>query len=91
MSETRRLLDICREIRQTWVNKDGVGSVNYAAKPYLEAMEECGRWGLENPLDPYYAEDVKTQVIYFLSNATSFRGPDAKRIKAELKLKFGVK
>lgn len=29
--------------------------------------------------------DAKTIVVYFLSNASSFRGPDAKRIKAELK------
>ena len=30
-------------------------------------------------------DDARTVVLYFLSNSATWRGPDAKRIKAELK------
>jgi hypothetical protein len=53
--------------------------VNYAAKPYLEAMLDC-----ETMDSKYGCEDGRTQVAYFLSNATSYRGEQAKLIKAEL-------
>jgi hypothetical protein len=35
--------------------------------------------------DAYYNESGATVVRYFLSNASTWRGEDAKRIKAELK------
>ena len=35
--------------------------------------------------DSYGYDDGKGIVLYFLSNATSWRGDDARRIKAELK------
>lgn len=88
MSEPRRLLDICHEIRKTWVNKQGP-SVYFGAVPYLEAMEDIARSG--NDHGGYWMDSSKDIVIYFLSNATTFRGPDAKRIKAELKAKYGIK
>lgn len=76
----RSLSLIARDIRTHWVKKDGTPNVNYAAEPYLQAMAR-----LKNITDTYYADDAKTIVVYFLSNARGFTGPDAKRIKAELK------
>ena len=70
----RPLSTIAAEISQTWPN------VNYAAKPYLAAMRS-----LDSVNDSYLYEDGKSVVLYFLSNATSWRGDDARRIKAELK------
>lgn len=54
--------------------------VNYAAKPYLEAME-----GLDKITDTYYADSARSIVQYFLANAGSWRGEHARRVKAELK------
>ena len=82
---TRPLSTIASEIRKTWV-KDGRPNVNYAAKPYLDAMATMG-----SITENYRADDGKSIVIYFLSNATSWRGDDAKRIKAELKKMAGLK
>jgi hypothetical protein len=33
---------------------------------------------------PYLCDSASSVVMYFLSNATTWRGPDARRIKAEL-------
>lgn len=70
----RSIREIAVEIAQTWGEK-----VNYAAKPYLEAMleDDGSGWYYEDPMD--------NVVAYFLSNATTWRGDDARRIKAELK------
>ena len=72
---TRPLYEIAGEIRKDWGSK-----VNYAAKPYLEAME-C----LHSTSDKYGMDSAKSIVLYFLSNASTWRGDTAKRIKAELK------
>lgn len=71
---------IAREIRQHWKK------VNYGAEPYLNAM-----LSLDKITDSYGADSAKEIVIYFLSNASTFRGEDAKRIKAELKKIAGIK
>lgn len=71
---------IAREIRRTWKK------VNYGAEPYLNAM-----LSLEKITDFYGADSAKEIVIYFLSNASTFRGEDAKRLKAELKKIAGIK
>ena len=73
-TETRPIYTIAAEIRKTWPK------VNYAAKPYLDAMDS-----LNLISDPYLYDSGKSVVMYFLSNATSYRGEDARRIKAELK------
>ncbi len=65
--------DIAAIVRRNWK------PVNYAAKPYLEAMES-----LVNVHDNFGADSGKSIVRYFLSNATSWRGPVAKAVKAEL-------
>lgn len=72
---TRPLYEIASEIRRDWGSK-----VNYAAKPYLSAMS-----GLSSISDNYGYDDARSIVLYFLSNASSWRGENAKRIKAELK------
>jgi hypothetical protein len=72
--EFRPISVIAREIRKDWVN------VNYAAKPYLSAMS-----GLESISDKHGMDSAKSIVLYFLSNASSWRGEKAKSIKAELK------
>lgn len=70
----RPLCAIAEEISQTWPN------VNYAAEPYLRAMRSLVRVS-----DSYGYEDGRSVVLYFLSNASTWRGDDARRIKAELK------
>jgi len=70
----RPLSIIAAEIRRDWKN------VNYAAKPYLEAMSS-----LSDISDNYYHDTGKSVVLYFLANAGSWRGDVARRIKAELK------
>jgi hypothetical protein len=70
----RPLYEIAREIRKDWGPK-----VNYAAKPYLDAMGD-----LDSINDDYGQDSGSSIVAYFLSNATSWRGETAKRIKAEL-------
>ena len=70
----RSLYTIAREIRQDWQ------PVNYAAKPYLAAMLE-----LDQITEAYGLDTGKSVVAYFLSNATTWRGDVARRIKAELK------
>jgi hypothetical protein len=76
----RSLYVIAEEIRRTWVDKNGKSNVNYAAKPYLDAMHQ-----LTTISDNYGANSAKSIVLYFLSNTVSYRGEDARRLKAELK------
>lgn len=72
--QTRTLSEIASEIKRDWK------SVNYAAKPYLWAM------GSFNTIDDAMGYDsARSVVLYFLSNASSWRGDVAKRVKAELK------
>jgi hypothetical protein len=73
-AESRSLSDIARDIRKDWKQ------VNFGAKPYLEAMGE-----LDKITDTYGADPARNIVNYFLSNASSWRGPKAKEIKDELK------
>lgn len=70
----RPLYEIAREIRNTWTK------VSPYAEPYLEAMQS-----LNSINDNYYYDSGKSVVLYFLSNANTWRGEDARRIKAELK------
>jgi hypothetical protein len=72
--EPRPIREIAREIRREWKN------VNYAAEPYLAALEQLGSIN-----DVFYCDSAWTVIIYFLANATAFRGPKARELKAELK------
>ena len=71
----RDLTVIAQEIRDDWGAK-----VNYCAKSYLDAMAT-----LKTVDDNYYLDSAKSIILYFLSNASSWRGETAKRIKTELK------
>lgn len=70
----RPLHVIAADIRAHWKK------VNFAAVPYLDAMRQ-----LESIDDDYGYDPARSVVNYFLSNARSWRGDDARRIKAELK------
>lgn len=76
-NETMRTFrEIAREINRTWKN------VSMYAYPYLVAMDAIDSSD-KNAM--YYMDSAETIVLYFLSNAGTWRGKDAKRIKAELK------
>ena len=70
---TRPLYVIADDIRKHWKN------VYFGAVPYLQAMMQ-----LSNLKQDYYADSAESIVRYFLANATTWRGEDARRIKAEL-------
>ena len=80
MSNSRSLNVIAKEIRSDWK------SVNYGAKPYLDAMG-C----LTNVSDNFGMDTGKSIVLYFLSNASSWKGDKAREIKKELKKMVGLK
>jgi hypothetical protein len=79
MTTVRPLSTIASDIRTHWKN------VSPYAKPYLDAMA-----ALNSINDNYYLDSAKSVVLYFLSNATGFRGTEAKRIKTELKGMAGI-
>lgn len=70
----RALSDIAYEIRRLWPKP------YFGAVPYLAAL--CS---LDTIHDNYGCDGADSIVRYFLSNATTWRGPDARRLKAELK------
>ena len=72
--QNRSLSTIAREIRSDW-KKPYFGAV-----PYLDAM-----LSLNSIDEDYYYDSGETIVIYFLANASTYRGETAKRIKLELK------
>ncbi len=72
---------IARDIRKEWGAK-----VNFAAKPYLEAM-----FSLSDATDNYGFDSAKSIILRFLGNASGFRGEKAKALKAELKLIVDIK
>jgi hypothetical protein len=81
MTKTHRpLAIIAAEIRKDWAK------VNYAAAPYLDALRS-----LDQVTDQYGADSGEDMILYFLSNATTWRGEKAKAIKAELKQIAGLK
>lgn len=76
----RPLRDIAHEIVSDWSN------MSPHAKPYVSAMYQL------DSIDEMYINDTaKSVVLYFLSNAATWRGPVARRIKQELKQLAGVK
>ena len=72
--------ELAKAIRADWAH------VNYAAKPYLDAM-----YSLNSVSDNYGFDSGRSIVMYFLSNASAWRGGTAKAIKAELKKRLGGK
>lgn len=74
VQEVRSLATIAREIAADWKN------VYFGAVPYLQAMRS-----LDTVRDNYGYDSAESIVLYFLSNAKTWKGDTAKRIKAELK------
>lgn len=70
----RPIYEIANEIYADW-KKPYFGAI-----PYLEAMTT-----LTDIKDNYFYDTGKSVVLYFLANASAWRGETAKRIKAELK------
>lgn len=71
--EQRTISAIATEIKEVWKN------IYFGAVPYLNAMLR-----LDTVNDYYGADSARDIVNYFLSNATYWRGEDARRIKKEL-------
>ena len=71
---TRPLYEIAADIRRNWLKP------YFGAVPYIEAM------GSLNSISDNYGFDSGDSIVrYFLSNAATWRGEDARRVKAELK------
>lgn len=70
----RPLHEIAEDVITHW------GNVSYSAWPYLNAMQN-----LDKVTDTYGHDTADSIVRYFLANATTWRGEDARRVKAELK------
>lgn len=70
---SRPLFEIAAEIRNDWQK------ISPYAQPYLEAMHT-----LNSMQDNYIADSARSVVAYFLSNASSWRGETARRVKKEL-------
>ena len=76
----RSISTIARDISKAWPKP------NYAAVPYLDAMRS-----LESVTDNYGYDSGRSVVLYFLSNAATFKGEQAKALKAELKAALNAK
>ena len=76
MDKKRTFQRIAKDIKSTWLN------VYFGAVPYLEAMLTLDT---SDPNVMYLYGTTGDIVRYFLANAQTFRGADAKRLKAELK------
>lgn len=74
----RPLYEIAREIRTVWTKP------YFGAIPYLNAMSQ-----MTSASESYGYDSGASVVLYFLANASTFRGPEAKRLKAELKTAVG--
>lgn len=69
----RSISAIAREISRDW------NPISPAARPYLQAL-----YSLDSIDDEYGVSSGKSIVAHFLSNASTWRGDTARRIKAEL-------
>jgi len=83
--------DVSADFRGMSINEIGMyiirnwKPINFAAKPYAEAMQDIDSKGM------YILDSWDSIVAYFLSNSSSWRGPDAKSVKAELKRRLKSK
>jgi hypothetical protein len=74
MNNQRKLSEIAREIKTDWKK------VYFGAVPYLQAMSI-----MQSANEDFGLDSGKSIINYFLSNANSWRGEVAKRVKKELK------
>jgi hypothetical protein len=70
----RSISSIAYDIKRVWAKP------YFGAKPYLDAMTQ-----LNSISDKYMYDDARSVIMYFLANASTFRGNDAKVLKQELK------
>jgi hypothetical protein len=70
----RPVYKIAEEILNDWT------APYFGARPYLAAMLT-----INNELENYGQDTAKSIILYFLSNASSYRGSKAKELKNELK------
>lgn len=76
MDKKRTFQQIAKDIKSTWLN------VYFGAVPYLEALLTLDT---TDPNASYYHDTAGDIARYFLANAQTFRGADARRLKEELK------
>ena len=76
MDKKRTFQQIARDIKSTWMN------VYFGAVPYLGALLTLDT---TDPEALYGIETAGDITRYFLANAQTFRGADARRLKEELK------
>jgi len=80
MTTSRPLYQIANEIRTDWK------PMYKPAEAHLVAFENA------TSIDEMYmCDSVKSEVLYFLGNAGTWRGETARRIKKELKTMAGIK
>lgn len=72
-NQTRPIFEIAKEIKGDWK------PCYFGAKPYLDAMTT-----LDKITDNYFYDSGKEIVLRFLSNAGTWRGETARRVKKEL-------
>lgn len=72
--EKRPVYKIAADILNDWSRP------NYAAVPYLTAMLT-----INNELENYGCDTARSVILYFLNNASTYRGLRAKELKNELK------
>ena len=70
----RLICHIARDIRIDWKN------IKYSAKPYLDALTQ-----VHDVNDRFGYDDARSLIKYFLANASTYRGENAKKYKLELK------
>lgn len=86
MLNHRPLHEIGRDIRVAWSAQTANGRVPASADAYLRPLET-----LTSITENYHQDSAKSVVLYLLSNMATFKGEDARRLKAELKTIAGVK
>jgi hypothetical protein len=74
LNERVSVSEIAHAIAKDWTN------VSPYAKDYLEAMKS-----ISSVEDNYYADSAKSVILYFLANASTYRGENARSYKALLK------
>ena len=73
IEKTEKIDEIANFIKNDWKK------INFGAEPYLNAMLE-----IENIADNYHLEMGDSIVRYFLGNASTYRGENARIVKKRL-------
>ena len=77
---SRMIYEIAKDIKKDWVK------INPYALVYLKPMLE-----LCTVDDRYGFDDARSVCLYFLSNASGYRGGRSKELKSELKSLLSIK